>query len=231
MFARMIEQTPGFLSYYNVVFLFKALVGTFLLSAIGCVVGFLAGFALAVLRRTDTSGLLPFRALSLLFVEAFRRIPFLVTLMLTFFAFQALGIDIPIFWVAVVSVCLIASAFIAEIIRSGLESVHHNQWDAAAAMNMSYLTTLRLVVIPQAWKIILPPAFSFFILFIKDTALASQIGVLELTYAGKVLNNKGFSAALVFGSILILYFALSYPLTLLGGWMELRLASSRSRAA
>ena len=49
---------------------------------------------------------------------------------------------------------------------------------------------------------ILPPAFSFFVLFIKDTALASQIGVIELTYAGKVLNNKGFSAALVFGTIL-----------------------------
>ncbi len=96
---------------------------------------------------------------------------------------------------------------------------------------MSYLQTLRLVVVPQAWKVMLPPVFSFFILFIKDTALASQIGVMELTYAGKVLNNKGFSAALVFGTILVLYFALSYPLARFGARMEARLAPSRDRWA
>lgn len=231
MLARMIDEAPAFFGYYNLLFLLQALLGTFLLSAVGCIVGGVAGFCLAVVRRTDAPGLLPARLAALLFVEAFRRIPFLVTLMLTFFVFQLGGIDIPIFWIAVVSVCLIASAFIAEIVRSGLDSVHYNQWDAAAAMNMGYLMTLRLVVVPQAWKVILPPAFSFFILFIKDTALASQIGVMELTYAGKVLNNRGFSAGLVFGSILLLYFALSYPLTRLGAWMEARLAPSRDRAA
>ena len=149
--------------------------------------------------------------------------------MLVFFIFQIAGADLSVFTVALVSVVLIATAFIAEIIRGGLESVHHNQWDAAAAMNFSLWQTLWHVVMRQAWKVVLPPAFSFFILFIKDTALASQIGVLELTYAAKVLNNKGFSAALVFGSVLVLYFALSYPLTRLGVWMEARLATRRHR--
>ena len=107
--------------------------------------------------------------------------------------------------------------------------MHQTQWDTAAAMNLSLAQTLVYVIMPQAWKIILPPIFSFFILFIKDTALASQIGVVELTYAGKILNNKGFSAALVFGSVLVLYFAISYPLARFGIWMESRLASSRNR--
>jgi polar amino acid transport system permease protein len=231
MLARVIEEAPAFFGYYNLIFLLHAMLATFLLSAIGCLVGFVVGFALAVMRRAETRAALPLKALALLFVEAFRRIPFLVTLMLTFFVFQFAGIDIPIFWIAVVSVCLIASAFIAEIVRSGLDYVHRNQWDAAAAMNMGYFAMLRLVIVPQAWKVILPPAFSFFILFIKDTALASQIGVMELTYAGKILNNKGFSAALVFGSILVLYFVLSYPLARLGAWMEARLAPPRDRAA
>ena len=66
-------------------------------------------------------------------------------------------------------------------------------------MNFGLLTSVRYIVLPQAWRVILPPAFSFFVMFIKDTALASQIGVVELTFAAKVLNNKGFSAALVFG--------------------------------
>jgi polar amino acid transport system permease protein len=229
MWQRLVEEAPQFFGYYNLIFLAEAAFATFALSAVGCILGFLLGLLIAVARRTFAWELLPIRALAFLFTEFFRRVPFLVTLMLIFFVFQTAGADLSVFTVALISVVLIATAFIAEIIRGGLESVHHNQWDAAAAMNFSYWQTLWHVVMPQAWKIILPPAFSFFILFIKDTALASQIGVLELTYAAKVLNNKGFSAALVFGSVLVLYFALSYPLTRLGVWMEARLATRRHR--
>ena len=96
-------------------------------------------------------------------------------------------------------------------------------------MNFGLLTSVRYVVLPQAWRVILPPAFGFFVLFIKDTALASQIGVIELTFAAKVLNNKGFSAALVFGTILVVYFAISYPLARVGAQLEARLAPSRHR--
>lgn len=228
MWARIVEEAPSFFSYYNVIFLLEAMLATFLLSAVGCVIGLVTGFFLAVSRRTSGLSLLPLRALVIGFIEIFRRIPFLVTLLLVFFLFEVLRFDVSVFTVALVSVCLIAAAFIAEIIRAGLESVHRTQWDTAEAMNMTLFQTLRFVIMPQAWKIILPPVFSFFILFIKDTALASQISVVELTYAGKVLNNKGFSAALVFGSVLVLYFALSYPLARFGVWMENRLAAARN---
>lgn len=228
MWQRIIEEAPEFFTYYNLIFLFKALLATFLLSAVGCIVGLFAGFLLAISRRSSARSLLPLRAFTFSFIEAFRRIPFLVTLMLVFFSFQLLGFDISVFSVALISVCLIGTAFIAEIVRSGLDSVHQTQWDTAHALNFTYLQTLRYVIVPQAWKVILPPVFSFFILFIKDTALASQIGVVELTYAGKVLNNKGFSAALVFGMILILYFMLSYPLARFGTWVENRLATTQN---
>ena len=95
-------------------------------------------------------------------------------------------------------------------------------------MNFSYFQVLKEVIFPQAWKVILPPAFSFFIMFIKDTALASQIGVMELTFAAKILNNKGFSPLLSFGTILILYFILSFPLDRFGKYMEKKLASNRN---
>ncbi len=229
MWQRLVEEAPQFFGYYNLIFLAEAAFATFALSAVGCILGLVLGFLIAVARRTVAWELVPLRAVAFLFTEFFRRVPFLVTLMLVFFIFQTAGADLSVFTVALVSVVLIATAFIAEIIRAGLESVHHNQWDAAAAMNFSLWQTLWHVVMRQAWKVVLPPAFSFFILFIKDTALASQIGVLELTYAAKVLNNKGFSAALVFGSVLVLYFALSYPLTRLGVWMEARLATRRHR--
>lgn len=229
MLQQIIDEAPRFFGYYNVLFLAQALAATFLLSLVGCVLGFVFGFLLAVTRRTTGWRLAPLRAVVIVFTEAFRRIPFLVTLMLVFFLFQALKLDTSMFTVALFSVCLIATAFISEIVRGGLKSVHRNQWDAAAAMNFTYLETLRYVVVPQAWKVMLPPAFSFFVLFIKDTALASQIGVVELTFAGKVLANKGFPAALTFGTILVLYFLLSWPLARFGQWMEKKLAPPRTR--
>jgi polar amino acid transport system permease protein len=228
MSSHVIEELPRFFGYYNDIFLLKALLTTFLLSAGGCLIGSVAGFCLAILRRTTSHLLLPLRLLAIVFVEMFRRIPYLVTLLLAFFAFHASGFDLSVFDVGLVSVCLIATAFISEIIRGGLDSVHQNQWDAAATMNLSMPLTLIHVIVPQAWRVILPPVFSFFILFIKDTALASQIGVVELTYSGKVLNDKGFPAALAFGTILLLYFVLSYPLTRIGAWMEAKLAPARN---
>lgn len=228
MWQQIVEEAPRFFSYYNMLFFAKALGTTFALSAIGCIVGFSLGFLLASIRMTAHPLLMPLRVVVQCFIELFRRIPFLVTLMLVFFIFQGLSADLSMFSVALITVCLIATAFIAEIVRSGLESVHQNQWDAAATLNFSYWQTLRMVIVPQAWKIILPPVFGFFVLFIKDTALASQIGVIELAFAGKTMSNKGFSATLVYGTVLILYFLLSYPLSRFGKYLETRLAPTRN---
>jgi polar amino acid transport system permease protein len=83
-----------------------------------------------------------------------------------------------------------------------------------------------MVILPQSWKVILPPAAAFVVMFIKDTSLASQLGVVELTFAGKMLVNRGFSPVLGFGAILVAYFILSYPLSRLAAYLEKRLASS-----
>ena len=223
---RLIQELPSFLSIWNIIFLLKAMGVTFLLSLIGCLVGFSLGTLLAIFRKTKSALLIPLRILIVIYTEIFRRIPFLVSLLLIFYIFQIAKITDSLFIIAIVTVCLIATAFISEIVRSGLESVSQTQWDAAKAMNFSYYETLKEVIFPQAWKVIFPPAFSFFILFIKDTALASQIGVMELTFAGKVLNNKGFSPILVFGTVLILYFILSFPLDRFGKYMERKYATN-----
>ena len=225
---RLLEEIPNFFSYWNIIFLIKAMGVTFLLTLFGCLFGFGFGLMFAIIRKSETKMMLPFRVIVVFFTEIFRRVPFLVSLLLIFYIFQIFQITDSLFIVALVSVCLIATAFIGEIIRSGIESINPAQWDAARAMNFSYLEILREIIFPQAWKVILPPAFAFFILFIKDTALASQIGVMELTFAGKVLNNKGFSPVLVFGTILILYFILSFPLDRFGKYMEKKIASSRN---
>jgi polar amino acid transport system permease protein len=227
--AALLEEAPRFFTYYNLIFLGQAFLFTALLSLVGCGIGFLIGFGLAILRNDRVVRIAPLRWFAVLYVEVFRRIPFLVKLMVVFFAFQLGGVDASMFAVAATTVALSASAFSAENIRAGLEAVHRNQWDAAEAMNMGGLTALRRVVLPQAWRVIIPPSMTYSVGLVKSTSIASQIGVLELTYAAKILNQKGFSAAICFGSILILYFMLCYPLNLFAQHLERRLAPSRHR--
>lgn len=227
--ASLIEEAPRFFGYYNLIFLGQAFAYTALLSLVGCGLGFLVGFGLAVLRNERIVGFVPLRWFATIYVEIFRRIPFLVKLMVVFFAFQLAGLDASMFAVAATTVALSASAFSAENIRAGLESVHKNQWDAAETMNMGGLTALRRVILPQAWAIIIPPSMTYSVGLVKSTSIASQIGVVELTYAAKILNQKGFSAAICFGTILILYFVLCYPLNLFASHLERRLAPSRHR--
>jgi len=226
MFDRLIEEAPLFFNYYNLVFLGEAMARTLGMTLIGCGVGFVCGLLLAVLRQTDGLLLLPLRVLAIGYVEFFRRIPFLVILYIVLFVIEPLMPGTSLLGIATVSVCLLSTAFLSEIIRSGLESVPRAQLEAATTLNFSALQTLKMVVLPQSWKVILPPATAFVVMFIKDTSLASQLGVIELTFAGKMLVNRGFSPVLGFGAILICYFALSYPLSRLAAYLEKRLAPS-----
>ncbi|MFI4981638.1 MAG: amino acid ABC transporter permease [Nevskiales bacterium] len=218
------QELPRFLGYYNLVFLLTAMVNTLLLSLVGCTIGCLCGLALTVVRTTRSRLMLAPRALAFAVVEFFRRLPPLVVLLLAFFIANLTRIQLSLFQVALIGLSLVATASLAEIIRGGVVSVHRTQWDTAAALNFGYLRSFFTIVLPQGWRVIVPPAISFLLLFIKDTAFASQLGTLELTYAGKVLTTRGFSAAVSYGSVLLLYFVLSYSLARLGLWLENRLA-------
>lgn len=193
-------------------FLIQALGRTLLMTVIGCSIGLAVGGALAVLRASRTPWLAPARALAALHVETFRRLPFLVILMLVLFCVQAIAPDLSVIGVATIAVTLAASAYLSEIVRAGLESVPQAQRDSADMLGLSWLDTLRLVILPQAWGVILPPAAAFMVMFIKDTALASHVGVVELAFAGKIMVGKGVSPVLGFGAVLILYALLSWPL-------------------
>lgn len=231
MWAQVIEEAPRFFGPYNLLFLGTALLHTLTLSYLGALGGFAIGFSLAVMRNRRLAGWWPLAFLSILYVETFRRIPFLVKLMCVFFAFQLTGADVAMFTVALTTVVLSAAAFAAEIVRGGFEAVPLQQWDAAEAMNFSRARTLFLVVLPQSWATVLPPAFGYLVGFMKSTSIASQIGVLELTFAAKVLNTRGFSALLCFGTILLLYFALCWPTKLAGEALERRLTARRPSPA
>jgi polar amino acid transport system permease protein len=228
MLDELREQIPHFFTYYTMIFVLQAMLRTICMALIGCCTGFAFGLPIAALRLTRTPWLMPARIVATIYVELFRRIPFLVLLFIVMFAAQVLG-DISLFTIALIAICMLSTAFLSEIIRAGLQSVPRPQIETAEAMNFGYLRILFQVMLPQSWKVILPPAFAFIVMFIKDTSLASQLGVVELTFTGKVLMNRGFSPFLVYGVVLLAYFILSYPLSRLGASLEKYFASPRNR--
>jgi polar amino acid transport system permease protein len=229
MLTQLASELPRFFSPANVVLLAQAVGMTLALTFFGCISGFLLAFILVVARMSTQWWSVPFRLFAVAYVELFRRIPFLVITYLVLFLLAAFVKGASLFVVAITAICIYSTAYSAEIIRGGFESVSRHQIEAAAAMNFGRWRTLLHIIMPQALPVILPPAVAFAVAFIKDTALVGQIGVFELAFRGKELNNQGYSGLLVFGTIALLYFFLSYPLSLFGKWLENRVAASRNK--
>jgi polar amino acid transport system permease protein len=223
-------EAPRFYTWWNLRFLLQAVGNTLLASVAGCALGYAVGFLLAALRLPQLVSFVPVRALAILWVETFRRIPFLVLLLLVFFLSQLARLEAPLPAVAVTAVALRMSALAAENIRAGLESVRPTQWEAALTMNMPPLAALRRVILPQAWRVILPPSVVHVLSMVKETSLVSQIGFIEITFAAKMLTQRGFSALITYGTALVLYFLISWVLASFGRWLERRL-TTRSPAS
>lgn len=226
---RILEQAPRFFSPGNMALLLESAGLTLAMTATGCLIGFCLAFVLVYLRQTPGRWAMPLRWICIAYVEVFRRIPFIVVIYLVLFFIQAVTPNASLFTIAVIAICLYAVAYTADIIRGGIESVPVTQFEAAHAMNMPRLQTMVTIVLPQAWPVIVPPAIAFAVSFIKDTALVSQVGVFELTFRGKELNNQGYSGILVFGTIALCYFLISFPLSMLGQHLEKRLATPRGQ--
>jgi polar amino acid transport system permease protein len=193
--AELLAEAPRFFGYYNLILIGRAFLSTALLAFAANALGLVVGFALAILRTERIVRFAPLRWVATAYVEIFRRIPFLVMLMGVFFVFQYSGFDVGLFEVAMTALGLSSSAFLAEIIRAGLRSVHPNQWDAAEALNMSGLTALRLVILPQAWGVIIPPSLTQSVGLVKSTSIVSQIGLMELTKCSISAASRRASAS------------------------------------
>jgi polar amino acid transport system permease protein len=219
------NEAPRFFTWWNMLFLGQAVLNTLVASVVGCAIGYALGFALATLRLPQVMPLAAVRTAAILWVEAFRRIPFLVLLLLVFFLSQALKIEAPLWAIAVTAVAIRMSALAAENVRAGYESVRPQQWEAALTMNIPALSALRRVVLPQSWRVILPPSIVHVLSMVKETSLVSQIGFIEITFAAKMLTQRGFSAMLTYGTALVLYFCVSWALASLARAAERRLVA------
>jgi polar amino acid transport system permease protein len=207
-------------------FILTAARWTVLLSLIAFAGGTVGGLIVA-LSRVSAIKALSFTAGG--FIQVFQGTPLLMQLFLVFFGANTLGLDVNPWIAAAVALTLNASAFLGEIWRGCIQAVPKGQWEAANALGLHYPTMMRYIILPQAFKIALPPTVGFLVQLIKATSLAAIIGFTELTRAGQIINNATFKPFLVFGTVAAIYFALCWPLSHLSMRLERRFAAAQAR--
>ena len=131
--------------------------------------------------------------------------------------------QMPGFFTAIVTLGLIEGAYMAEIVRAGVQSVEQGQWDAAFALGLSRPQTLIQVILPQALRRMLPPLTSQFVSTVKDSAIVSVISIPELTFQAQELVSATYRSFEVWTLVLVLYLALNLPCSLAARWLELKL--------
>jgi len=202
--------------------LLKGLLVTLEISAIALVLTVVIGLVAAVLRL---SGSIAGRWLVTAYVEAIRNTPLLVQLYLVYFILApVLGMDR--FWAGVLCLAVFEGAFAAEIFRGGIQAVRRGQWESAWALGLSRAQAYRLVVLPQALRVILPPAAGLAVSLVKHSAIVSIIAIFDLTNEGRNVISDTFMTFEIWLTVAALYLCITVLLSLGVGVLEKRLRGS-----
>jgi len=168
----------------------------------------------------------PIRWLASIYTNFVRGLPILIILLFLYY-------EIPLLFpyatfsqtiTAVVGLSVYSGAYIAEIFRGSIQAIPRGQLEAGEALGLNYVQKVRYVIMPQAMKIAVPPGIGFLIALVKATSLVSVITATDLTRAGRNVTSANHQPLTTFLIVAALYFAISYPLSLLGRWYERRLA-------
>jgi polar amino acid transport system permease protein len=183
-----------------------------------------AALLLAVLRSLPGPVFFPIRALAIVYADLFRGLPTILVIFMLGFGMPALGLswipDSQFFW-AVVALSLVYTAYVSEVYRAGIESVHPSQEAAARSLGLTHLQSLRHVVLPQAVRRVIPPLLNDFIGLQKDTALVGALGVVEAFRQAQIDQAATFNGTyyLVAGTLFV---AITIPLARFTDWLIAR---------
>jgi polar amino acid transport system permease protein len=182
------------------------------------------GLVIAVVRSLPGPALFPLRALATLYVDVLRAIPGLLIIYVLGFGIPGLGLEgvpnDPFFW-AVVTLSLVYSAYVSEVFRAGIQSVHPSQDAAARSLGLSQLQSMRYVVVPQAFRRVIPPLLNDFIGLQKDTVLVSLIGVVEIFRTAQIKAAANFNFT-PFVAVALVFLVVTIPLSRLTEWLVVR---------
>ena len=183
------------------------------------------GALVAVVRSTTAAALFPLRLLAVFYTDLFRGVPTLLVVILAGFGIPALqlqGITNDTFWLGLFALVLSYGAYVAEVFRSGIDSIHPSQVASADALGLSHGQAMRYVILPQATRRVVPPLLNDFISLQKDTALLSAIFVFEALFAAQdyAAYNFNYTPLVV---VALLFVALTIPLARFTDWMGRRM--------
>ena len=208
-------------------FLIEGISNTLILTCIAVTLGVLLGTLVAIMKMSRSRLI---RFLITIYVEIIRGTPILLQLYIFYFALPQMMPFLklsPFMWVAI-AMCVNSSAYVSEVIRSGIQAVDKGQTEAARSLGLSASQTMMKVVLPQAIRNILPALGNEFIMILKETSLASTfyLGDLMTSYLlVKGATYLGFECLIIVGMI---YFCLTYPLSKVVGYFEKRMSSDKS---
>ena len=208
----------------DVIYLIEAARWTVLLALTAMVGGGLLGVIVAVLR------VVPFKPLNWLaigYINLIQGTPLLGQLFIFFFGLPLIGLSVDAWTAAAVSLSLYASAFFGEIWRGSLQSVSQRQWEAGAALGLTYTQRLGHVVLPQAIRISIAPTVGFLVQLVKNTSLTALIGFVELTRASQIISGATFAPLPVYLTAAAIYFGICFSLSQLAHLLERRFHVAR----
>lgn len=191
---------------------------TIMSSLIALVASLILGVLVAIMRIAP---LKPLNWLGTAYVEIIRNIPLLI---ITFFFF--LGLKLSGIYAGTLALTIYTSSFIAEAIRAGILSVPKGQMEAARSSGLTYGQAMRLVILPQAVKIVIPPLGNQFINLVKNSSILAVVAGLDLMYHGDLISSRTFIVFDVYIFVAAFYLILTIPLSLGVGYLEKRLAKS-----
>ena len=196
--------------------------GTLRLAIPAIVLGFLLGIVIGLGRLAKTRAI---RVVATMYVEFFRGVPLVMVIFWFWFIIPNLmRISLPEYGIALTAFVVFEAAYLAEIVRAGIQSVARGQVEAANATGLSDRQTMRHIVLPQALRNMIPALVTQFIVLLKDTSLASIIGYIDLTKAAQIVNNREIRPFELYLFIAVIYWSVSYAMSRYAQRLERRLS-------
>jgi His/Glu/Gln/Arg/opine family amino acid ABC transporter permease subunit len=199
---------------------------TLMLTLYGFTISLVCGLLLALAKLSRHA---PLSRLATIYVEVMRGVPTLVILFILYFGIVPLGITLDAFVASAIGLGLHSGAYVAEIFRGGIQSIHRGQREAALACGMTPLQSLRHIILPQAVAVMLPPLITMLVTVLKDTSVCSLVATPEIMLRAKDLASTFFRPMHLYLLVGAMYFGLAWPLSLLARFWARRLGRGKRR--
>lgn len=209
-------------SWINIRFLLEGLWITIEVSVISIIISFILGTFLGIIRYSNIKYL---SAIVGFIIDIIRNLPLLLIIFFTYFGLPNIGIKPEIIPAAIMALSIFESAMVTEIVRSGINSIDYGQTEGALANGLTKWQALRIIVLPQAIKNMMPALVSQFISLVKDTSLATIIVLPELMYHAQIIYGQNTNYIIpMFVALAVLYFIVCYSLSLFARYLHKHIA-------